>query len=156
MVLEQIIGQNLKFYHLQDYNPTVLQNVTSHVLKINKINPNSDRNQPIQRSLISGDWSFYAKHLVSTKTKFDLILASECTYNPDNFEKLNNLLKIASHSKTIIYLAMKNFYFGCGGSCDGWVDFVKEKNSFEIEIVEKIEASLPRFILKMTVKSENS
>jgi hypothetical protein len=83
------------------------------------------------------------------ETKFDIIISSETIYNEKYYEKLHFALKEAAKEKSIIYLAAKSHYFGCGGSVFGWIQFVKKINYFKFEIIWTSDTELKRNIIKM-------
>ena len=134
---------------LQDYNESVLENETTAVLKHAGF-----KNEKVEVKLFSGDWNDLKNTKTLLDSRHDCVLISECTYNKEYYDRLHSALEssLDANSDVEIFCAMKEYYFGVGGSVLHWENFVKEKGIFDIEEVCKIEDTLNRFILKMVGK----
>ena len=143
--------QNIQFseIHLQDYNSSVTEEILPTVLNANEMENFQDR-----IDLISGDWSDYSEKIKSKDEpkKFNLIIACECTYNEEYYDKFHKTLEAASDENTVIIISMKSHYFGPGGSYFAWEKFVTVKGVFRIEVLQESEHVLPRIIFCMRKK----
>jgi len=103
-------------------------------------------------SLFSGDWMDLKNTSELLNLKHDCVIVSECTYNKQYYDRLHSALEaLLTENKDLeIFCAMKEYYFGVGGSVLDWEEFVREKAVFDMVVVEKFEDTLNRFILKMT------
>ena len=105
-------------------------------------------------SLFSGDWMNLENTTELLKLKHDCVIVSECTYNKEYYGRLHSALEalLTENENLEVFCAMKEYYFGVGGSVLDWEEFVKDKAVFDMVVVEKFEDTLNRFILKMTKK----
>lgn len=137
------LKKNAKSVHFTDYNADVIEKSLFHTLHINDVNLS-------MVTASSGDWSAFAEVVTE---KFDYIVTSETIYNESYYPKLHAALKKASSSDTIIYIAAKSHYFGCGGSVFGWTQFIEQENYFSYSNVWCSDSNqLQRNIIKMWLK----
>lgn len=98
----------------------------------------------------SGDWSGLASALERVD-RYDLILTSETIYSLESQPKLLSVLKELSTEDTgVVYVAAKTFYFGVGGGVDSFCRLVEGDGTFSVCLCKKIDANVPRVILKLT------
>uniref|UniRef100_A0A0K0G1R5 protein-histidine N-methyltransferase n=1 Tax=Strongyloides venezuelensis TaxID=75913 RepID=A0A0K0G1R5_STRVS len=134
--------------YFQDFNEVVLKCYTQENVKMNGFNGN-------QTTYISGDWKYFNDNVRENGTKFDIILTTETIYCEENYEKLYQVFcdNLKDTPDAYILLGGKLYYFGVGGSILGFMDFLKIKDNFNVEVVDVVEASVPRWLLKITRKS---
>ena len=72
---------------------------------------------------------YYVSH------RYDIILTAETIYNVDNYEKLHSLFDATLAENGCVLLAAKSYYFGVGGSTEGFQEYVTSKETFSSEIV---------------------
>lgn len=103
---------------------------------------------------IAGDWSELekAKTKVVNHTHYDVVLSSETIYNESNYSCLHDYLNTVTKSNGVIYMSAKSHYFGVGGGVCSWIEFVKCKGIFTVNIVKDIDANLKRHILRLVRK----
>ncbi|CEF60006.1 Histidine protein methyltransferase 1 homolog [Strongyloides ratti] len=135
------------YVYFQDFNDVVLKCYTEKNVEINGYNKN-------QAKYISGDWGDFSSSLKENGPKFDVILTTETIYSEQNYEKIYQVFLngLKEDSDAYILLGGKLYYFGVGGSILGFMDFVKAKDHFNIEVVHIENSSVPRWILKITKK----
>ncbi|NWQ88309.1 MET18 methyltransferase, partial [Burhinus bistriatus] len=167
--------------HFQDYNSTVIDEITLPNAVANCINegsrmgnggdgrtsePPSKRLKKVECSLdaltkcrfFSGEWSQVSQLLLSSNkpfSKYDVILTSETIYNPDYYSALHDTLAQLLHEKGRVYLASKAHYFGVGGGIHLFEKFVEERNVFRTSIVKIIDKGLQRCIMEMAFKDSS-
>ncbi|NXC29746.1 MET18 methyltransferase, partial [Campylorhamphus procurvoides] len=161
--------------HFQDYNSTVIEEITLPNVVANCINEGSsgkDRkgsNPPAKRPkkgegspdvfakcrFFSGEWSEVSQLLLSSKkpfSKYDIILTSETIYNPDYYGALHDTLAQLLDRNGRVYLASKVHYFGVGGGIYLFEKLIEERNVFRTSIVKTIDQGLQRCIMEMAFK----
>ncbi|NWI09506.1 MET18 methyltransferase, partial [Crypturellus soui] len=161
-----------KEVHFQDYNSTVIEEITLPNTVANCRADGDDRkiSKPPSKKLkkakcspdllakcrfFSGEWSKVSQLLLSGSkpfSKYDLILTSETIYNPDYYGALHDALSqlLAEHGR--VYLASKAHYFGVGGGVPLFEKFIEERNVFRTNTVKIIDKGLKRFIIEMAFK----
>ncbi|GFN90751.1 histidine protein methyltransferase 1 homolog [Plakobranchus ocellatus] len=126
----------------QDYNEEVLQLLTH-----TNVHKNISEETVTQCRYFSGDWCSFSQFLQHEKLRYDVILTAETIYSPKNYACLHGVLCEALMDNGIVVLAAKVYYFGVGGSVDGFLEYVKKQKQFTAEIVHTIQAAVPRNII---------
>ncbi|NXA34043.1 MET18 methyltransferase, partial [Eudromia elegans] len=161
-----------KEVHFQDYNSTVIEEITlpNTVANCRVDEDDGKSSKPPSKRLkkakcspdllakcrfFSGEWSKVSQLLLSSSkpfSKYDLILTSETIYNPDYYGALHDALSqlLAEHGR--VYLASKAHYFGVGGGVLLFEKFIEERNVFRTNTVKIIDKGLKRFIIEMAFK----
>ena len=129
---------------LQDYNKSSLA--------IAKTNLEREKISADRVKFIESDWSDLTVYMNEQDLKYDVVLASECTYNKESYDKLHECILSASHKETRIFLAMKSTYFGVGGSYYDWEKFVDEKGCFDKVNLEEYGSALKRYVIEYRLK----
>ena len=134
----------------QDFNKEVLDKITNNY--INQIKDNYDLELFDNAAFISGDWldfinkldnkdfdcnSFNTKEYIS-KNKFDIIISADTIYNPENYDSFYSIIKNKLNNPGICFVCSKKFYFGVGGGTSQFMDYIKNKGHFNIEVVKEI------------------
>ncbi|XP_021260199.1 histidine protein methyltransferase 1 homolog [Numida meleagris] len=169
---------NAEKVHFQDYNSTVIEEITMPNVVANCINDGSEADSEDDRTdlkppskrhkksvslpdklsqcrFFSGGWSEVSQLLLSSSkpcSKYDLILTSETIYNPDYYGALHDTLAQLLAKDGRVYLASKVHYFGVGGGTYLFEQFIEERKVFRSSIVKEVEEGLKRFILEITFK----
>ncbi|NXP27903.1 MET18 methyltransferase, partial [Scytalopus superciliaris] len=158
--------------HFQDYNSTVIEEITLPNVVANCINEGSSRKAskpPAKRPkkgegspdaltkcrFFSGEWSEVSQLLSSSNklfSKYDIILTSETIYNPDYYSALHDTLAQLLDKNGHVYLASKVHYFGVGGGIYLFEKLIEERNVFRTSIVKTIDQGLQRCIMEMAFK----
>ncbi|NXP45939.1 MET18 methyltransferase, partial [Heliornis fulica] len=164
--------------HFQDYNSTVIDEITLPNTVANCLNDSSrlgsrdnrKTSKPPSKRLkkaeclpnmltkcrfFSGGWSEVSQLLLSSNkpfSKYDIILTSETIYNPDYYSALHDTLAQLLDKKGRVYLASKVHYFGVGGGIYLFEKFVEERDVFKTSIVKIIDKGLQRNIMEMAFK----
>lgn len=167
--------------HFQDYNSTVIDEITLPNAVANCINegsgmgsggdgkmsaPPSKRPKKAECSpdaltkcrFFSGEWSEVSQLLLNsnkTFSKYDIILTSETIYNPDYYGALHDTLAQLLDKNGRVYLASKAHYFGVGGGIYLFEKFVEERKVFRTSIVKIINKGLQRCIMEMAFKDSS-
>ncbi|NXA19551.1 MET18 methyltransferase, partial [Ibidorhyncha struthersii] len=163
--------------HFQDYNSTVIDEITLPNAVANCVNegsrgdgktstPPSKRPKKAERSpdaltkckFFSGEWSEVSQLLLNSNkpfSKYDIILTSETIYNPDYYGALHDTLAQLLDKNGRVYLASKAHYFGVGGGIYLFEKFVEERNVFRTSIVKIIDKGLQRCIMEMAFKDSS-
>ncbi|NWW62402.1 MET18 methyltransferase, partial [Ifrita kowaldi] len=164
--------------HFQDYNSTVIDEITLPNVVANCINegrrmcsgkdrqaskPPSKRARKAEGSpymlnrcrFFSGEWSQVSQLLLSSNkpfSKYDIILTSETIYNPDYYSALHDTLAELLDKNGCVYLASKVHYFGVGGGIYLFEKFIEKKNVFRTSMVKTIDQGLQRCIMEIAFK----
>nr|XP_028572550.1 histidine protein methyltransferase 1 homolog [Podarcis muralis] len=167
------LKRNAEQVHFQDYNSTVIEELTMPNVLVNCANQGDDVEGNTELSLkqcpkkdftqdlfskckfFSGEWSEFSNLLLNGSkplAKYDLILTSETIYNPDYYEALHETLLKLLRINGCVYLASKAHYFGCGGGVHLFTTFIEKKNVFKSRIVKVIDKGLKRFIIELVFK----
>ncbi|XP_068950854.1 histidine protein methyltransferase 1 homolog [Petaurus breviceps papuanus] len=161
-----------KEIHFQDYNSTVIDEVTIPNVIINstfeyeddevcepdlKRRRNSNQTQELVSKcrFFSGEWYEFSKLVLSSKkafAKFDVILTSETIYNPSYYSALHQTLADLLDENGEVFLASKAHYFGVGGGVHLFQKFIEERNVFETTTLKVIDEGLNRILIKITFK----
>ncbi|XP_072198970.1 histidine protein methyltransferase 1 homolog [Excalfactoria chinensis] len=160
--------------HFQDYNSTVIEEITMPNVVANcisggneadskedrkNVKPPSKRRkelEPLPDGLtrcrfFSGGWSEVSQLLLDSKpcSKYDLILTSETIYNPDYYGALHDTLAQLLAKDGRVYLASKVHYFGVGGGIYLFEKYLEERKVFRSSTVKEVEDGLKRYILEI-------
>ncbi|XP_034979902.2 histidine protein methyltransferase 1 homolog [Zootoca vivipara] len=163
------LKRNAEQVHFQDYNSTVIEELTMPNVLVNCGNQGDDventelslKQCPNTQDLFSkckffsGEWSEFSNLLLNGSkplAKYDLILTSETIYNPDYYEALHETLLKLLRINGCVYLASKAHYFGCGGGVHLFTKFIEKKNVFKSRIVKVIDKGLKRFVIELVFK----
>lgn len=164
--------------HFQDYNSTVIDEITLPNVVANCINegrrmgsgkdrkaskPPSKRARKAEDApdvlnrcrFFSGEWSQVSQLLLSSNkpfSKYDIILTSETIYNPDYYSALHDTLAELLDKNGCVYLASKVHYFGVGGGIYLFEKFIEKKNVFRTSVVKTIDQGLQRCIMEIAFK----
>ncbi|XP_055964549.1 histidine protein methyltransferase 1 homolog [Sorex fumeus] len=153
--------------HFQDYNSTVIQEVTIPNVAANAALEDTDEDpvlrcrgsngapKPGRCRFFSGEWSEFCKVVLDGAEpfeKYDLILTSETIYNPDYYQALHQTLQKLLARGGRVLLASKAHYFGVGGGVHLFEKFVEERDVFETRTLKIVNEGLQRLILEMTFK----
>ncbi|XP_009703328.1 PREDICTED: histidine protein methyltransferase 1 homolog [Cariama cristata] len=167
--------------HFQDYNSTVINEITLPNVVANCINEGSRMGSgggrktskpPLKRPkkaeclpdmlmkcrFFSGEWSAVSQLLLSSNkpfSKYDIILTSETIYNPDYYSALHDTLAQLLDKNGRVYLASKAHYFGVGGGIHLFEKFIEDRNVFRTSIVKIIDKGLQRYIMEMAFKNSS-
>ncbi|XP_036609361.1 histidine protein methyltransferase 1 homolog [Trichosurus vulpecula] len=161
-----------KEIHFQDYNSTVIDEVTIPNVIVNSTfeceddevcEPDLKRRRnsnPTQELLskcrfFSGEWYEFSKLVLSSKkafAKYDIILTSETIYNPSYYSAFHQTLANLLDENGQVFLASKAHYFGVGGGVHLFQKFIEERNVFETRTLKIIDEGLNRILIKITFK----
>ncbi|XP_074078078.1 histidine protein methyltransferase 1 homolog [Macrotis lagotis] len=161
-----------KEIHFQDYNSTVIDEITIPNVIVNSnfeceddeiSEPDLKRRRnanPAQQLLskcrfFSGEWYEFSKLVLSSKkdfAKYDIILTSETIYNPSYYSPFHQTLSNLLDENGQVFLASKAHYFGVGGGVHLFQKFIEERNVFETRTLKIIDEGLKRILIKMTFK----
>ena len=106
-----------------------------------------------------GDWSETAIRLsalgMQQPPQFDVVLTSEVIYNPQNYDKIAQLLvQILREDGGVCVMANKLFYYGVGGSLPEFVEFLEQKyaNTLRVQSLRVVnnKRAVKREILAVT------
>ncbi|TRY62816.1 hypothetical protein TCAL_04926 [Tigriopus californicus] len=133
----------------QDYNPEVLDHVTIPNYLLNR-----DKSRDINSTFLSGDWDAVRASLTKDSCTYDLILASETIYNPDNYAKLIRTFRdlLSKDSKSSVLLAAKTHYFGVGGGTRQFEEELTRTGDWDIQNVSKTHDGVQREIIRISRK----
>ncbi|KAK3094894.1 hypothetical protein FSP39_007597 [Pinctada imbricata] len=135
--------------HFQDFNADVLELYTIP----NVLNLNQTTN--CRFKFFAGDWSEMSTAVKGNRSQeflYDYILTAETIYSVDSYKKLHDCFAAMLKPSGLVYVAAKSNYFGVGGGTRSFEQFVKEKNTFEIKVVNEISSGVPREIMKLHFK----
>ncbi|NWR74662.1 MET18 methyltransferase, partial [Centropus unirufus] len=167
--------------HFQDYNSTVIDEITLPSVVANYIREGSRKGNgdagktsepPSKRPkkakcspgalskcrFFSGGWPEVCQLLLSSNrpfSKYDMILTSETIYNVDYYSALHDTLAELLDKNGRVYLASKAHYFGVGGGIYLFEKFIEERNVFRSSIVKTIDKGLQRCIMEMAFKDSS-
>ncbi|XP_028651478.1 histidine protein methyltransferase 1 homolog [Erpetoichthys calabaricus] len=152
-----------KQVHFQDYNSTVIEDVT-----IPNVLLNCEEDQEVicdscptpermnRCNFFSGDWCGFLPFILSSKPAFqyDVILTSETIYNPSYYNALHDIFQSLLTPEGVVYLATKVHYFGVGGGIHLFENFLKEKDIFNLRSLTVVEEGLQRHVVALTFKTK--
>ncbi|XP_074859236.1 histidine protein methyltransferase 1 homolog [Carettochelys insculpta] len=170
---------NAEKVHFQDYNSTVISEITLPNVVANctggdgdddgdgRISePSSKRHKKadFRPALIykcrffSGEWTEFSQLMLSGRkplSKYDLILTSETIYNPEYYSALHDTIFKLLDKNGRVYLASKAHYFGVGGGVHIFEKFIEERNVFRSRTVKVHDEGLMRYIIEMSFKNSS-
>jgi hypothetical protein len=117
--------------YLQDFNEEIIENITFE--NVNKfIQHRNSKNVKKIFKFIYGDWRvMYEKNLLPNNY-FNIILTSETIYNKNNYKHLLNIFKEClikkNSTSSLVLLAAKTYYFGCGGNLLEFLNMAKSSD----------------------------
>ncbi|CAD5220936.1 unnamed protein product [Bursaphelenchus xylophilus] len=126
----------------QDLNEDVLSDTTQPNLDVNGIHKS-------KYSFVAGPWPDCFQDL--EETSFDLIVSSDTVYRIKNFENLHLVFQryLKKTKDASIYLSGKDLYFGNDGGILPFLEFVTEKNLFDVTVVMTDEGSVNHSLLHL-------
>lgn len=137
----------------QDYNEEVLKQLTIKNVMLNINKQTNDISKSCR--FFAGDWKAISDHFCENYfdcPKYDVILTSETIYNPENQQKLLQLMKSILKPNGKIYLAAKTCYFGVGGGTRQFEEEVIKGGVFVIEVCQTLTEDVQREILLLQFK----
>ncbi|XP_053893988.1 histidine protein methyltransferase 1 homolog [Malaclemys terrapin pileata] len=165
------LKRNAKKVHFQDYNRTMIDEITLPNVVANCTDGGDDGiSEPPSKKhkkadftpalmskcrFFSGEWAEFSQLLLSGNKpfpKYDLILTSETIYNPDYYSALHDTISKLLDENGRVYLASKAHYFGVGGGVHIFEKFIEERNVFRTRTVTVIDEGLMRYIIEMAFK----
>uniref|UniRef100_A0A3B4B7V1 protein-histidine N-methyltransferase n=1 Tax=Periophthalmus magnuspinnatus TaxID=409849 RepID=A0A3B4B7V1_9GOBI len=146
--------------HFQDYNSTVIEQLTVPTVILNCHEDDVDTMDPtLHASLVkcrffSGDWSRFLALLMkeTPPSKYDIIFTSETIYNTAYYPSLHDTLQKLLAPTGLVYLATKAHYFGVGGGLHLFETFVEERGVFSVDHLWDGEEGLQRHIVALKFK----
>jgi hypothetical protein len=144
--------------YLQDFNVECLKIQTFINIKKNVIDTNK-----FKIKFVYGSWDMIFKNKILPIDYFDLIFSSETIYNPSYYRNLLDIFKYtlkSESSECYVLLAVKSYYFGCGGNLHEFVELAESKeynfmcsnNLLEIDNKNKCIASMSENKLQTITK----
>ncbi|XP_056424868.1 histidine protein methyltransferase 1 homolog [Hyla sarda] len=162
------LKQNSKVVHFQDYNSTVVEEITIPNALVNcdsndlTNNINEPSGKRIKKSdakpglltkcrFFSGEWSQFTQLMKNQEPpmKYNVILTSETIYNPTYYNALHEVFRNLLADDGIVYLASKSHYFGVGGGVHLFETFIKENKVFDIHTLKVHNDGLQRMLLSL-------
>ncbi|XP_035827781.1 histidine protein methyltransferase 1 homolog isoform X2 [Aplysia californica] len=140
-----------KQVHFQDYNEEVLKLLTCVNVRLSTENTDLEE----RCRYFAGDWSSFSDLSDREKLKYDIILTAETIYNEENYSKLHALFDAVLKENGFILLAAKSYYFGVGGSIEGFLEYVGSMGMFSSETVHTVAKGVPRYILLLKRMEKN-
>ncbi|KAM9809581.1 histidine protein methyltransferase 1 homolog [Syngnathus typhle] len=170
--------------HFQDYNSTVLEQLTMSNVILNCQDDDSDDDDGKGKSLqttdkeeeskikpkrgrrdlllprcrfFSGDWRTFLI-LASSQVpplKYDIILTSETIYNTAYYPALHDTFQRLLAPRGQVYLATKSHYFGVGGGLHLFETFVEERGVFAVNRLWDSQDGLKRHVVVLRFKKES-
>ncbi|XP_011344983.1 histidine protein methyltransferase 1 homolog isoform X2 [Ooceraea biroi] len=136
--------------HFQDYNAEVLRSVT-----VPNVLMNLDSASVSTRcEFYSGDWASLATLFDDNESgKYDYVFTSETIYNPNNHQKLYEVLKARLKMDGVVFVAGKTYYFGVGGGMRQFESLVLRDGCFDVKSVWRSQDGVNREILRLTSKT---
>lgn len=168
------LKRKAKEVHFQDYNSTVIEEITIPNALVNCDNSDETGSvtaEPNKKKLkkseshagllakcrfFSGDWSDFTL-LMQNQTpsmKYDIILTSETIYNANYYGALHNLFQHLLADNGTVYLANKSHYFGVGGGVLLFETFIKINNLFHINTLKTLDDGLQRMVMRLSFKDQ--
>ncbi|XP_037127695.1 histidine protein methyltransferase 1 homolog [Syngnathus acus] len=170
--------------HFQDYNSTVLEQLTMSNVILNCQDEDSDDDDGKGKSpqttdkeeesqikpkrgrrdlllprcrFFSGDWRTFLI-LASSQVpplKYDIILTSETIYNTAYYPALHDTFQRLLAPRGQVYLATKSHYFGVGGGLHLFETFVEERGVFAVNRLWDSQDGLKRHVVVLRFKKES-
>ncbi|XP_063790395.1 histidine protein methyltransferase 1 homolog isoform X2 [Pseudophryne corroboree] len=166
------LKRKAKEVHFQDYNSTVIEEITIPNILVNcdsdDVNENIEEKPSGKRykksgmkagllfscRFFSGDWSHFRILMQNEMPpmQYDIILTSETIYNPSYYSALHDIFQHLLAPNGIVYLTSKSHYFGVGGGVHLFETFIKEGKLFHINTLNIHEDGLQRMLLSLSFK----
>ncbi|XP_075045808.1 histidine protein methyltransferase 1 homolog [Mixophyes fleayi] len=168
------LKRKAKEVHFQDYNSTVIEEITIPNALVNcdsvDFNENVEEKPSGKRykksemkagllsncRFFSGDWLHFRKLMQNEMSpiQYDIILTSETIYNPTYYSALHDIFQHLLANNGIVYLASKSHYFGVGGGVHLFETFIKEGKLFHINTLNIHDDGLQRMLLSLSFKDQ--
>ncbi|XP_073398775.1 histidine protein methyltransferase 1 homolog [Dendrobates tinctorius] len=169
------LKQKAKVVHFQDYNSTVIEEITIPNVLLNCDTDNLAQNidgvssrkrtkkSDVKGGLLnkcrffSGEWSYFTRLMQNPipPIKYDIILTSETIYNPTYYSALQEVFQNLLANNGIVYLASKSHYFGVGGGVHLFETFIMESKLFNISTLKVLDDGLQRILLSLVFKQKS-
>ncbi|XP_073439769.1 histidine protein methyltransferase 1 homolog [Dendrobates tinctorius] len=169
------LKQKAKVVHFQDYNSTVIEEITIPNMLLNcdtdSLAQNIDVVSSTKRTkksdmmtgllnkcrFFSGEWSHFTQLMQNHEPpmKYNVILTSETIYNLTYYSALQELFQNLLANNGIVYLASKSHYFGVGGGVHLFETFIMESKLFNIHTVKVLDDGLQRILLSLVFKQKS-
>ncbi|XP_041123847.1 histidine protein methyltransferase 1 homolog [Polyodon spathula] len=168
------LKRGAKEVHFQDYNSTVIEEMTLPNVLLNCDDADEEGNSdsaaskkkspelPPQVGLarcrfFSGDWTSFLSLVLSSEPhpQYDLIFTSETIYNTAYYPSLHEVLLQLLAPAGLVYLATKAHYFGVGGGLHLFESFVEQKDVFNIKSLKEVEEGLKRHVVALSFKKRD-
>ncbi|XP_073493137.1 histidine protein methyltransferase 1 homolog [Phyllobates terribilis] len=167
--------QKAKVVHFQDYNSTVIEEITIPNVLLNCDSDNLTENidgvsskKRVKKSdvkagllnkcrFFSGEWSHFTQLMQNQEPpmKYDIIVTSETVYNPAYYSALHETFQNLLANNGIVYLASKSHYFGVGGGVHLFETFIMESKLFNIHTLKVHDDGLQRMLLSLVFKQKS-
>ncbi|KAM3938339.1 histidine protein methyltransferase 1 homolog [Leptodactylus fuscus] len=164
-----------KVVHFQDYNSTVIEEITIPNTLVNCDDDNLENNidgEPTRKKtrkshvetrllskcrFFSGEWSHFSQLMQNQvpPMKYDIILTSETIYNPTYYSALHGVFQNLLSNDGIVYLASKSHYFGVGGGVHLFDTLINERNIFKIHTLKVTDHGLERMLLSLVFNGKS-
>ncbi|MEE6471010.1 hypothetical protein FKM82_009146 [Ascaphus truei] len=166
------LKRNAKEVHFQDYNRTVIEEIT---MPNTLVNCDSDHSESIEEEpgrkrhkksdvkpgliskcrFFSGEWSQFRQLMQNEipPVSYDIILTSETVYNPTYYNTLHDTFQHLLAKNGIVYVASKSHYFGVGGGVHLFETFVCERKVFSTKTIKVYDEGLQRFLIHLSFKN---
>ncbi|XP_061644920.1 histidine protein methyltransferase 1 homolog [Phyllopteryx taeniolatus] len=171
--------------HFQDYNSTVIEQLTVSNVILNCQDDDSDDDDDGKRKgkgttdkeeeckmkpkhnrrdmllprcqFFSGDWRTFLTLTSSQDSplKYDIIMTSETIYNTAYYPALHDTLHKLLASDGHVYMATKTHYFGVGGGLHLFEAFVAERGIFTLNHLWDSKDGLQRHVVVLRFKKES-
>ena len=132
--LNQLAVQDRKLkvvIYLQDFNKQIIETITSENVREYLSDHESsfvNSNVSLEFKFVYGDWRRILDADLLPADYFNLILTSETIYNRANYHSLLKLFtRTMSKKSSMVLLAAKTYYFGCGGNSLEFVRLAQSK-----------------------------
>ncbi|XP_053563916.1 histidine protein methyltransferase 1 homolog [Bombina bombina] len=169
----EALKRKAKEVHFQDYNSTVIEEITIPNVLANCDSDNCNeyiKEEPDRKKykkkdektgllakcrFFSGEWSQFRK-LMQNETPpvtYDIILTSETIYNTSYYRTLHETFENLLTKNGIVYLATKSHYFGVGGGVHLFETYVRERKVFCTKTLKIYDDGLQRFLINLSLKN---
>ncbi|RXN01594.1 Histidine protein methyltransferase 1-like [Acipenser ruthenus] len=171
------LKRGAKEVHFQDYNSTVIEELTMPNVLLNCDDDDVDDEEgdsdsaaskkkspelPPQAGLtkcrfFSGEWTSFLSLVLSSDPppQYDLIFTSETIYNTAYYPSLHEVFLQLLVPAGLVYLATKAHYFGVGGGLHLFESFVEQKDVFNIKSLKEVEEGLKRHVVALSFKKRD-
>ncbi|KAM4702479.1 histidine protein methyltransferase 1 homolog [Discoglossus pictus] len=166
----EALKRKAKEVHFQDYNSTVIEEITVPNVLVNRDSNNSNeyiKEEPGRKRhkksemkpgllskcrFFSGEWSQFRQLMQNEipPMRYDIILTSETIYNPSYYCTLHDTFQNVLAEDGIVYLATKSHYFGVGGGVHLFETYVKDRKVFCTKTLKIYDDGLQRFLINLS------